>query len=98
MSYRGKVWAGIVLFTMMTWGLIFTAAFSAEKPAEPKLMTWVHVWGCPRPISHVVLIFSNGKAVKLRVDDLSDEAKAQLVTAIGDVEGINIQYKCGTEV
>lgn len=87
-------------------GLIaVTLAACHSPPAKPKvvLTTWVHFFGCPSSTEkrlgpqHVVLIFSNGTAVVLRIDDATDEKRDALAQFIGSIDGTNIVSKCGVD-
>jgi hypothetical protein len=98
MSTRGRIWLAGILFSLATWACLAMNARAATPAKDPKLVTWVHVWGCPTPTSHVVLIFADGHVVKMRVDSLSKEDQQKLVAAIGEIEGVNIAYKCGNEI
>lgn len=100
MSTRGKVWIGMLLFCAMTWGLILRAAFAEDLPPL-KVLSWVHIFGCPKPASDVVLWVQDGKTIKvvhIKVDKLDKDAQQKLSATIGDVNGINIVYKCGNEI
>ena len=100
MSKRGKFWMTGILFSALVWTIIISAARAADAPA-PKVLSWVHVFGCPRPASDVVLWVQDGDKIRIvhvKIDILSDMEKKKLVEMIGDVEGINIQYKCGNEI
>jgi hypothetical protein len=84
---------------------LLCAQVIADPPASPQhvLKSWVHVFGCPastkkkRGPEHVVLIFSDGDALVLRIDTATDEKRELLVKYIGDIEGTNIVYSCGTQ-
>jgi hypothetical protein len=77
----------------------------ATPPAAPKvvLKTWVHIFGCPSTTEkklgpqHVVLIFSDGSSLVLRVDTATDEKRELLKEFIGDLDGTNIKYECGAQ-
>jgi hypothetical protein len=70
---------------------------------KPTLKTWVHIFGCPSSTrskmgpQHVVLIFSDGTSVVLRVDTATDENRKKLAEFIGDLDGTNIKYDCGSQ-
>jgi hypothetical protein len=101
MSTRGKVWLGMIASCIVIWGLIIGALVRADEKPAMKVVSWVHIWGCPRPASDVVLLVQDGTAMRfvhIKIDILSDMEKAKLKEMIGDVEGINIQYKCGNEI
>jgi hypothetical protein len=102
MSTRGKIWLASIVFSLVAWtGLILTASAADAPAAKIKVLSWVHVWGCPRPASDVVLWVQDGDKIRIvhvKIDILSDMEKKKLVEMIGDVEGINIQYKCGNEI
>ena len=101
MSTRGKIWIAGILFSLWAWYGIVAARAADAPAAKIKVLSWVHVWGCPRPASDVVLWVQDGDKIRIvhvKIDILSDMEKKKLVEMIGDVEGINIQYKCGNEI
>ena len=100
MSKRGKILVGALIYCAIMWALAIHAAFAADAPAL-KVLSWVHVFGCPRPASDVVLWVQDGKAIKvvhIKLDKLAKEDQQKLSAMIGDVNGINIVYKCGNEI
>jgi hypothetical protein len=100
MSKRGKVWIASFVFSLAVWIGIIHAARSAELPAL-KVISWIHTFGCPKPASDVVLLVQEGTAIKLvhiKLDTLAKEDQQKLSAMIGDVNGINIVYKCGNDI
>lgn len=85
--------------------LLCTQAIAADKPAAPErtLKTWVHIFGCPSSTKksmgpqHVILIFSDGYSMVLRVDTAPEDKRQLLKEFIGEIEGTNIKYECGTQ-
>ena len=102
MSTRGKLWIAALVINAAFWaGMICTAR--AEESALPpmKVLSWVHVFGCPPPASDVILLVQDGKdlrLVRVSINKLSDEEKVRLVAMIGEVTGMNIVYKCGNAI
>jgi hypothetical protein len=84
-------------FCLGLWALNTFAQTPAPTAPAVDLATWVHVFGCPKPAAHVVLVFTNGKIVVLQDLTLTDDQKAKLLKIIGDTKGVNIQYDCGTK-
>lgn len=82
-------------------------ALAADAPKlnapERTLKTWVHIFGCPSSTKksmgpqHVILIFSDGYSMVLRIDTAPDDKRKLLAEFIGDLEGTNIKYECGTQ-
>ena len=101
MSKRGKIWLGALGFTVFAWAAMLHAARAADALPALKVLSWVHVFGCPRPASDVILLVQDGQAVKvvhIKLDPLPDADKKKLSDMIGDVNGINIVYKCGNDI
>jgi hypothetical protein len=96
------------LFTATLVALLCVQALAADTrlPTAPPphvLKSWVHIIGCPASThrkkgpEHVILIFSDGEAVVLRIDTATDEKRDILVKFIGSIEGTDIMYNCGTQ-
>ncbi len=86
----------------------YALAADAPKPTASSinartLKTWVHIFGCPSSTKksmgpqHVILIFSDGYSMVLRIDTAPDDKRKLLAEFIGDLEGTNIKYECGTQ-
>jgi hypothetical protein len=90
---------------LMTLGILYMGlAPAAEAPLPPTdaaLKSWVHIFGCPastkrkRGPEHLVLIFSDGASLILRLDTADEEHRQKLTEAVGDVRGTTITYECG---
>jgi hypothetical protein len=101
MSKRGKIWLGALGFTVFAWAAMLHAARAADALPPLKVISWIHTFGCPRPASDVVLLVQEGTAIKLvhiKLDTLAKEDQQKLSAMIGDVNGINIVYKCGNDI
>jgi hypothetical protein len=94
-------WTAIAALLAIGFGMGLCALTRAATPAPTApavdLATWVHVFGCPRPAAHVVLVFTNGKIVVLQDSTLTDDQKAKLLKIVGKTQGVNIQYDCGAK-
>ncbi len=83
--------------------LAVTMTACSYAPTKPVLKTWVHIFGCPSSTrdhlgpQNVILVFSNGGIVILRIDKATDGQREELRKYIGDLDGQNIVYQCGTQ-
>lgn len=104
---RAQDWIAALLVTFTCWALIGAAciAYGAEPPvAKPAaaLTGWVHVFGCPRKDNdddtnaYIILTFADGHLFVLPQHELSAAQKAKLTALIGDMDGTNLMFQCGS--
>lgn len=92
--------AGLTLMALGTAAMLYEPGAAGDK--TPKITGWIHVFGCPRASKEdltnndLIIVFKDGTVAHLKVGKLTDEERAALPKLLGDVNGLNLIYACGS--